>query len=164
MNLQNLIGLGKDLTILQMTLRAVLAFIIAYTLIRISGRRSFGLHGPMDNIIVILLGAILSRGVVGASPFLHVIVASIAIVFLHRGVGRLMSIYPKFGDFAEGQKITLFEHGKFIHTNMKRALIGEEEIMHAIRNNLLTESTDQVKKIYMERNGEISIVKKHTDS
>lgn len=160
MELEEYIGAGKDLTVLQISCRAVLIFFIAYCLIRISGRRSFGLHGPMDNIIVILLGAILSRAVVGASPFIPVIAASIVIVLLHRTVSWLVSVYPQYVKFADGKKIILFENGKFIDSNMRKALICKEEIQHAVRKELLTEKFNEVEKIFMEINGEISIIKK----
>src|ERR1700733_6885187 len=49
-------GEGKDLTFLQMTARGIVVFFLALLLIRISGRRSFGMHMPLDNIISIMLG------------------------------------------------------------------------------------------------------------
>jgi len=55
---------------------AAVVFILAYLLICVSGRRSFALRSPLDNIIVILLGAVFSRAVVGASPFLPAMAAS----------------------------------------------------------------------------------------
>jgi len=43
-------GQGKDLNTLQMSCRGIVVFFIALLLIRISGRRSFGMHTPLDNI------------------------------------------------------------------------------------------------------------------
>jgi len=160
MNIHNLIGRENDLTALQMAVRGVLVFIVAYLLIRISGRRSFGMKSPVDNIIVILLGAILSRAVVGASPFLPVVVVSLVIVLIHRVWGWLISTYPKLGKFAEGEKILLYAQGKFMEIKMKRALICKEEIMQQIRGVLHVEDLEKVDKIFMERDGKISIILK----
>jgi len=82
--LLKIFGESKDLNALQMSSRGVVIFIIAFLLIRISGRRSFGVRTPLDNIITISLGAIMSRAVVGASAFVPVIVCCFVIVFLHR--------------------------------------------------------------------------------
>jgi heme A synthase len=68
--MQTLVGEGKELTILQMSVRAFAMFIIYVVLIRIAGLRTFAKQSTFDNIIVIMLGAVLARGVVGASPFL----------------------------------------------------------------------------------------------
>lgn len=53
--LEDLWGSGESLNVLQMSCRGVATFLIALLLIRISGRRSFGIRSPLDNIIVILL-------------------------------------------------------------------------------------------------------------
>src|ERR1700761_3024465 len=116
-------GQGKDLNALQMSCRGVTVFFIALILIRISGRRSFGVRSPLDNIITISLGAVLSRAIVGASDFLPVIVTCFVVVILHRIVGMLIANSTVFGRFIEGEKILLFEDGLFHKKNMKKALV-----------------------------------------
>lgn len=153
-------GSGKDLTVLQMSCRGITVFIITLLLIRISGRRSFGLRTPLDNIIVILLGAILSRAVVGVSPFLPVVVTCLLIVLLHRFLGRLLLSSERFSNFIEGEKIVLFQHGAFIEENMKRALVNPKDIMLGIRKSASTETLDKIDKIYIEPTGEITVIKK----
>src|SRR4051812_14540803 len=114
----SMFGEGKDLNTLQMTCRGIVIFFLAWGLIRVSGRRSFGMRTPFDNIIVILLGAILSRAVAGASPFIPTIVASTAIVLLHRFVAFLAARYDSVSNFLEGKKIPLFKDNKFLKQNM----------------------------------------------
>ncbi|MDR6465344.1 uncharacterized membrane protein YcaP (DUF421 family) [Chryseobacterium sediminis] len=54
--------MGTSLNSFQIAIRGITVFILALILIRILGRRSFGIASPLDNIIVILLGAVLSGG------------------------------------------------------------------------------------------------------
>ena len=153
-------GQGKDLSAWQMSCRGIVVFVIALLLIRISGRRSFGIRTPLDNIILILLGAILSRAVVGASAFIPVIVACFVIVMLHRCVGWLIANSKFFARLVESDKIMLYENGKYLHHNLKRVQLTEEDIMQGVRKSALTENLEDINHIYIERNGEISAIKK----
>jgi len=158
--LVKIFGEGKDLNALQMSCRGIVVFLIALVLIRISGRRSFGVRGPLDNIITISLGAVLSRAIVGASAFLPVIIACAVIVALHRGVAWLIINHEAFAKLVQGEKILLYENGKFIEQNMKRAQLNHEDLMQGVRKSALTEDMSKISKVYIERNGEITAVKK----
>lgn len=158
--METLFGSGKSLSAMQMGLRGVAIFIIALILLRISGRRSFGIGSPLDNIVVILLGAILSRAAVGVSPFLPVVITCTIIVLLHRAVSSLKAKSSRFNTWLEGEKITLFKDGDFIQSNMSRAQLNREDIMQELRKTALTDDLNKISKIFIERNGEISIVRK----
>lgn len=158
--LDEVFGHGRDLNALQMTCRGVVVFIIALALIRTSGRRSFGIRSPLDNIILILLGAILSRAVVGASAFIPVIVCCFGIVIMHRVLGWLIVNNNTFAKFIEGNKILLFEKGAFIKENLSKGLVCEEDVMQGIRKAALTDDLDKIDRIYIERSGDISPIKK----
>jgi uncharacterized membrane protein YcaP (DUF421 family) len=158
--LLKIFGEGKDLNALQMSSRGIVIFIIAFLLIRISGRRSFGVRTPLDNIITISLGAIMSRAVVGASAFVPVVICCFVIVSLHRVFGWLIVHHKAFGRFVEGDKIPLFEQGKFIKSHLEKGLVCEEDIMQGVRKSALTEDMEGIEKVYMERNGEISAIRK----
>lgn len=158
--LTEIFGQGKNLSTLQMSCRGIVVFIIAFVLIRISGRRSFGVRTPLDNIIVITLGATLSRAIVGASAFVPVIITCFVVVLLHRGFGWLISRSNGFAKFVEGNKILLFKDGKFIDKHLKRALLCEEDIMQGVRKSALTDDMDKIDRCYIERSGEVSAIKK----
>ena len=156
-------GQGKDLDTLQMVCRGVVVFIIALVLIRISGRRSFGIRTPLDNIILVLLGAVLSRAVVGASPFVPTIVTCGVIVIMHRCIGYFIVCYNSFGKLVEGKKILLFKDNKFIKENLKKGLVCEEDIMQGVRKSALTDNMQDIDMVYIERNGEISAIRKNKE-
>ena len=157
---KEIFGQGRNLTVLQMGCRGIAVFVIAFILIRVSGRRSFGMRTPLDNIIAVLLGAVLSRAVVGASSFAAVVFAGLVIVVVHRGCGWLISKHNGIERFLEGEKILLFENGKFLPRNMERAQVCQEDIMLWVRKACLTEDLQLIDKVYMEKNGEVSATKK----
>ncbi len=155
-----LFGTQNNLSGTQMFLRAIIVFFLALLLIRISGRRSFGLRAPFDNIIAILLGAILSRIVVGAGPFFPTLTACLIITILHRVVARLSVTNNFFENLTKGQKILLYHNGEFIEKNLKRALVSKEDVLESIRLMIYSDDLKNIEKIYMERTGQISITKK----
>ncbi len=160
-SINEIFGTDRNLNALQMTCRAVVIFLIALVLLRVSGRRSFGLHTPLDNIITIVLGAVLSRAIVGASDFIPVIASCAALVIIHRLFAYGMVHHKAFAKLIAGEKILLFSQGSFIEANLKKAQVCQEDILEELRKKALTENLEQIDKIYIERNGEVNPVKKH---
>jgi uncharacterized membrane protein YcaP (DUF421 family) len=158
--INQIFGVGRDLSVLQMISRTIVVFVIALVLIRVSGRRSFGLHTPLDNIITIILGAVMSRAIVGASDFIPVIASSAIMVLMHRFFAYLMVHYNGFSKLVAGEKMLLFKDGNFIGRNMNRTQVCKEDILQEVRKTTLTEDLTGIEKIYIERNGEVSLVKK----
>jgi len=154
------IGEGKEVNIFQMAIRAAIIFLIALVLIRFSGRRTFGMLSPFDNVISILLGAILSRAVIGASPFFATIAASFVIVILHRLFAWIALYNDAFGSLIKGNSKIIYTEGKIIRKNMKRFFITDKDLLEEVRLQGNVESLDEIKSAYVERNGKITIIKK----
>lgn len=155
-----LFGEGKDLNILQMSSRAIAVYLIALLLVRLAGRRTFGKKTAFDNTITILLGAVLSRAVVGASPFLPTIIASLMLVLIHRAIAWVSIYNPKFGHLVKGKSFVLYQHDKINKENMKRGLMSEDDLQSDVRLKAQNNSLENIEEVYMETSGEVSIVKK----
>ncbi|MEP7236189.1 MAG: hypothetical protein ABI778_12920, partial [Ignavibacteriota bacterium] len=121
--LEDYIGQTMPLTPLQMVIRALLVFIIALILIRIAGIRTFGMKSAFDNIIILLLGGILSRVVYSSDPPLGILLACLIIVLMHRlvAIGCVKSDW--FGKLVKGEKTLLYKDGALIGKNMRNGLI-----------------------------------------
>ncbi len=157
---EELLGTGTELTPLQMGIRAFIIFILALVLIRLAGIRAFGMKSAFDNIIILLLGAVLSRAVVGASPFFSILVACLVIVSMHR-IFAFLSLYSDtFGKLIKGDKMLLFKDGKEIKKNMRKSLISSKDLAEGIRMTGHVETPDDVEVAYLERNGHISVITK----
>lgn len=156
----DIFGEGKELQFHQMCARAAVIFLASIVLIRISGRRSFSMKSSFDSVIVILLGAVLSRAVVGASPFFPIIGASLTLVLLHRLFGWISSHNKTFKRLNEGKKIVLYSDGNLYTENLKKCLIDYEDILEQLRIQVHQSDLHGIDTIYMEAGGKISVVKK----
>jgi uncharacterized membrane protein YcaP (DUF421 family) len=159
--LEQLIGTGKDLTVSQMSIRAVLIFLFSLLLIRVAGKRSFGMKMPLDNVLTILLGAILSRAIVGASPFLPILCSAFVLTVLYRIFGGLAYYNKWIGKIVKGSSQILYKDQKLMEDNMKKSMITYHDLMEGVRINSNVDSLDKVDTVYEERNGELSVIKKN---
>jgi uncharacterized membrane protein YcaP (DUF421 family) len=151
-------GEGPDLNAWQMSARAVLIFFIALVFIRISGRRSFGLHSPFDSCTTVLLGAILSRAVIGASPFLATVSAAAVLVILHRLIALASVHWGWFEKAVTGEEVLLVRNGKVDEDALKKALITHKDLDEAVRRKTGDEDLAKVEKVMLERNGDLTVV------
>jgi uncharacterized membrane protein YcaP (DUF421 family) len=153
-------GINENIAPLEIAARSAVMFILALLLIRMAGMRPFGKGESFDKIITFLIGAILSRGVVGATPFFSTVVSMIVIILIHKILSKL-SIYNKwFGEKVKGKNILLYSKGKFLEKHMNTTNITKHDIQEEVRLNLQTNSMDKIEEVYMERTGQISFVKK----
>ena len=153
-------GSGEDITVLQMSVRAFCIFFITLLLIRLSGMRTFGKNTAFDIIITIMLGAILSRGITGASSFSAVVAAAAVMVIIHRVLAMMSMNSPSISKIIEGESRLLYKNGKIQWKNMKRSSLSLHDLEESIRQELNENSFDNIDEIYIESNGKISVVKK----
>jgi uncharacterized membrane protein YcaP (DUF421 family) len=154
--LRDLFGEGTDLGPLQMALRALAVFVLALAMIRTAGRRSIGQHRPFDACTTVLLGAVLSRAVVGASPFRATMAAGLTIVVLHRLVGMASVRWPWFESLVSGDKRVLVRDGRRDESEMRKALITPRDMDEAVRKRSGDEAVP-VDAAVLERDGEITV-------
>ncbi len=160
MNLHELFGSGENLTALQMAIRSFVMFFIALALIRLGGMRIFGKKTAFDNILVIMLGAILARGIVGASPFFSAVVAAAVMVVIHKILGWLAMKHVWVGMIVKGYRRSLYKKGEYNLKNMQITSISKDDLMEGVRLEINSDNLDEVKEVYIEKNGQVSVVKK----
>ena len=157
--IETLFGTGSDLTPLQASLRAIAVAFICLGFLRFSGRRAFGLGSPVDNVAAVLIGAVMSRAVVGASPFLSVVAAGATIVLLHRLLAWASMRSENLGKIVKARALVVYEHGRFNESNMRYCRITRHDIMAGVREAIHEDSLEHVQRILVERNGRISVIK-----
>jgi uncharacterized membrane protein YcaP (DUF421 family) len=157
--LSTIFGEGTELTVAQMAARGVVVFLLTLAMLRMSGRRSFGQHSSFDACVTVLLGSILARAVVGASPFLPTMATGIALVLLHRFIAMISVRVPSVDRLVNGVPRTLFENGQLAPSALKRALISQADILQALREQANVDSLAEARQITLERNGIVSVVR-----
>src|SRR6476620_3419340 len=107
--INTLFGEGKDLNTLQMASRAFVLFFITLILIRLAGMRTFGIKSAFDNCVIIMLGAVLSRAITGASAFIPTIVASVVLVAVHKILALLSVNNKTISHLVKGKPISIYK-------------------------------------------------------
>jgi len=149
-------GEGEDLNALQMAMRALAVFVLTLAMIRIAGRRALGQHRAFDTCTTVLLGSVLSRAVVGASPFWATMAAGAMIVVLHRLVAMASVRWPWFETMISGDKRELVQGGRRDEKAMRKALITARDLDEAVRRKTGDEASP-VERAILERDGGITV-------
>ena len=158
MSLEQLFGYGENLSALQMGARAFVLFFLMLALMHVAGMRAVGRKASFDTIIVITLGALLSRVVVGASSALPTVAAAIVLVVLHRLIAMLTATSPAIERLVKGQHHILYRGGVFDLKAMRRTGISRRDLEEVVRTKANRLQLPDVLEIHLESSGELSVV------
>ncbi len=153
------LGIGdENLNVLQMSLRALVVYPLALALVRIGDKRFLGELAAFDFLLVIIIGSIVSRAISGTAPFLPSMVASLMLVLTHRGFARAGYRSDRIGRLVKGSPRQLIREGEVQWDQMRKAAVGKEDLLEAIRHEAGLTAIDEVDEAFLERNGRISVI------
>ena len=161
--IQYLVGEGEQLTPLQMSVRTFVTCIFLLILLRVAGQRTFAKRSAFDNIIVILLGAVLARGVVGASPYWATVASSVLMVAMHRLIAWLAVKSRRFEKLVKGTYIKLYHDGALVNNNLEKTGMSENDLHESLRLETKKLTLSEIDTAFMETNGRISFILKTKD-
>lgn len=154
------LGDGDDLQWWQGAVRAAVIFVGTWAMLRLAGRRAFAQKSSFDLCIVLLLGAVLSRAVVGATSLKVAFAAALVLVLLHRVVGWLSGHYPMFDRATGGHALDLLSQGELDRGRVSRAMLTEEDLKANLRATLQTDSFADLTRVVLERDGKVTFVRR----
>lgn len=154
-------GVDQNITPAELAARSLVMFLIALVLVRVSGMRPFGKGNAFDNIITILLGGILSKGVVGATPFFSAVAGGIVIILVHKSLAKLSFRNKKFELLTKGKSLVVYSNESFLVDNMKKVNITKEDIEEELRLKCNTASLHGIEEVFLEKTGELSFIKRN---
>jgi uncharacterized membrane protein YcaP (DUF421 family) len=155
------LGLGlesREINIFQMSLRALVVFILAIAMLRIGDKRFMGKSTALDVMLGIVFGSVVSRAITGNAPFFPTLAAAVVLVALHWIFSALAFRSHKIGSLFKGHHRPLVVDGKINWDEMKSAHISEHDLHEAMRLSGSCADVRNVKSAHLERNGEISIL------
>ncbi|WP_324675507.1 DUF421 domain-containing protein [Hymenobacter sp. GOD-10R] len=157
-NLLELHAGPHTISVLAMCLRAFIIFFVSLGLLRLVGTRAFGSNTPFDVVIKIILGAVLSRAIVAASPFFGTLLASTVLVVLHR-VLALAAYHSDFvGRLIKGEPRVLAQGGQLFHDQLRKTDLSEKDLHEGLRDAANIDSLAETDVVRLERNGQITVV------
>ena len=122
--------------------------------------RVFGIQSAFDTCIIIMLGAVLGRAVVGASPFIPTICASTVIILIHKIIAELSVKNQTISHLVKGKPLSLYKDGILNDRNMRKCAVSYGDVMEEIRIKLNQNGLQNIEEIFMERTGKISVIEK----
>lgn len=156
----DILGLAHDepMGVAQVTSRAVVIFISALVMVRIAEKRFFAKKNAFDVVMALILASMLSRAINGKEPLFATIIAGFALVLLHRILSVFADRSSKIEGLLKGHRNAVVKDGKLIHTTMKHHHVTEDDITEQLRLHGVSDLS-HVKAAYLERSGEISVIK-----
>jgi uncharacterized membrane protein YcaP (DUF421 family) len=143
-----------------MVIRAVVVFMLAMVLIRVTGMRTFGTQSAFDIVLSITIGGVLSRCITGHYPFFPTLAAASTLAVCHRLVAAL-SRFDTMNIILQGKPICLYSHGQLQSRMFKWYSISEKDLHRALREHGMLDLS-QVDEIWYEVDGKISVIGKRS--
>ena len=145
--------------VIELFIRGSVMFWFLVLVFRVVLRRDVGSMGITDFLFVVLLGDAAQNGMIGeATSATDAVVLISTLVFwnvvIDWATWRFQSIEKLFA----ARRLCLVKDGKRNRRNMRREFISDAELMSKVREEGL-ERLDQIKVMYLESDGEISLIR-----
>jgi uncharacterized membrane protein YcaP (DUF421 family) len=160
---ETLLGLSveaKDLTFVQISLRGIIVFLATVAMVRLGHKRSLSHKTPFDAVLLVILASVLSRAINGSAAFFATIGGGVVLVLLHRFFAYLAFYSHAFGILVKGRPDTIVRDGQYDFETMRRNHISTHDLEEDMRLNGHIDDLSKVRLARVERNGDISFIKK----
>jgi uncharacterized membrane protein YcaP (DUF421 family) len=158
-----LLGLGaepKDLTFLQVSLRAIIVFLVTLATVRIGHKRSLSRKTPFDAVLLVILASVLSRAINGSAAFFATLGGGVVLVVLHRLFAFLTFYSHGFGILIKGRPDVVVRNGRRDQTMMWRNHVSAHDLDEDMRLSAHTDDLSKIREARVERSGDISFIEK----
>jgi uncharacterized membrane protein YcaP (DUF421 family) len=145
---------------IEIIIRGTAVYWFLFLVFRFLVRRDVGSVGIADILVLVIVADASQNAMAGEYKSISegcVLVGTI--IFWNFLLDWLSYRFPWFERFAQSDVICLVKNGKMLHRNMRREMLTEEELMSKVREQGV-ENLSEVKDIYMESDGTISVIKR----
>ncbi|MGH6663293.1 MAG: DUF421 domain-containing protein [Pseudolabrys sp.] len=158
----NLLGLSTqpgNLSVAQGVARALLVYIVLIAVVRLGKKRFLGQATAFDVILLIIIGSIAGRAIVGSARLIVSLLAVLTLVAFHWIISYLLCDWPWFGTLVKGHSTVLIKNGKVIRAALRDAHMSDDDLEEDLRHEGVSRVSD-VAEARLERDGKLSVLKK----
>jgi uncharacterized membrane protein YcaP (DUF421 family) len=153
-----------DTSPLEIFIRGTLVYLALFTMLRLVLRRESGSVGMSDILVIVLIADAAQNAMAGNYNSLPDGVLLVAtILFWSFALNWLGYHVPFISKFVNPPPLVLVSDGQINRRNMRKELITEDELLSQLRQQGI-EDLRNVKRAFMEGDGQISILKKDQDT
>lgn len=126
---------------------------------RIAGRRALGQITTFDLVLLLVISEAVQNALVRNDYSLtNAFVLILTLVGLDVGLSLVKGRFRRFDRALEGMPLVIVERGRCLEDLMRRARVGEEEVLAAARKLHGLSRLDQIEFAVLETSGELSII------
>ncbi|WP_226346391.1 DUF421 domain-containing protein [Agilicoccus flavus] len=137
-------------------------YLVLLLLVRVMGPRSLSTMAPTDLACVVAVGAVVGRTTLLAVPTLETGAVALAVLF---GMQLLLSTLRRnrfLGSVLSPPPLVLLRDGRLDEEVLSRSRVSHDDLRQRLRLAGVTH-LDQVHRVTLERNGQISILRNGTE-
>jgi uncharacterized membrane protein YcaP (DUF421 family) len=163
--LETLLGLSatkpEQLTSIQVSLRAVLVYLVLIAYVRFAKKRFLSQATAFDVILVIIIGSISSRAISGTAPFFASLAGTLVLILVHWVISFFAKDSERLSYLAKGVDTVLIRDGHVDRKAVRTSHISNDDLYEDLRQQGV-ESPREVKSARLERSGKLSVIKKES--
>ncbi len=151
---------GVHVSIAELVLRGSAIYFFLFLVFRFVLRRDVGAVGIADILLLVLVADAAQNAMAGEYKSISeglILVGTI--ISWNLSLDWLAFRFPAFAKFAQPSSLQLVRHGRVINKHLAQEMLTMDDLMGKLRGEGV-ETLDQVKHVFMESDGAISIIKR----
>jgi len=151
---------ARDVSFLQLCARGALVFFATLLLLRLGSRRFLAQRNSLDVVLAFILGTMLSRVITDPMPIAGILGVALLLVLLHRLLASVAARSHAVGRWIKGEPVVLVADGRVENPALRRSCVSLHDLDEDLRLTANLERVEDVREARLERNGEISVVRR----
>jgi uncharacterized membrane protein YcaP (DUF421 family) len=150
---------GIHVSIVELVLRGSAMYFFLFLVFRFVLRRDVGSVGIADILLLVIVADAAQNAMAGEyNSISEGFILVSTILGWNLLLDWLAFRFSGFAKFAQPSALQLVRHGRPLHRNLAQEMLTMEDLMSKLREHGI-EHLDQVKHVYMEGDGAISVIK-----
>jgi len=140
-------------------IRSLIIYFVLWGLLRLSGRRTLGKMTSFDLVLLLVIGGVTHRALLGQDySVVNALLVIVTLILTDVALSLLQREFPPLSKLFNGEPMIVVEEGRPLLGRLKRARLTAEQVLEAGRRIHGLERMDQIKYAILEASGEISII------